>query len=286
MFKNLKLVLGICLIFGAWLLVITPSEAEKAPVFPGQIDYGKLTIYSDIQGSDIYVDAKFVGQDRAAISNIPEGKHYVRVVRNDVTIQSGLVDVKGGEETIIVAKPDVELSARMRKPNHVLIFGSMTSVGYNEVNPSGNFSLNYKPQYGVGTEVKFAIPVIDINLDLGFFLNYPSIITVGTGEAQMAISSPYICFGKDLFRSSSLKISAGGGFNYGIFNPGGGTQISIASRLGYIGYVEVFRAMAESQKLVVKGGYISYIGKSSTVAGPGDVTCSGYFLQVGMAYQL
>lgn len=268
------------------LFVISQSGAAKAPAFKEEVGYGKLTVYSDIQGSDIYVDAKFVGQDRATISNIPVGKHYVRVVKDDKTIQSGLVDVKEGEETIIVAKLEEELLSRIRKPNHVLLFGSMTAVGYGEVNPGGTFNLSYRPQYGVGTEVKFVVPVVDVNVDLGFFLNYPSVIISGTTEAQMAISSPYVCVGKDLFRSGPLKLSAGAGLNYGIFNPGGGTLISIASRMGYLGYVEAIRSFGESQKLALKAGYVSYSGKSSTTAGPGDVTCAGYFLLIGAAYQL
>ncbi|HVN67101.1 MAG TPA: hypothetical protein VMT55_01925, partial [Candidatus Sulfotelmatobacter sp.] len=108
----------------------------------------------------------------------------------------------------------------------------------------------------------------------------------GTAEAQMAISSPYICVGKDLYRAGPYKISAGGGFNYGIFNPGGRTLISIASQLGYQAYVELFRTLADNQKMVVKGGYVSYNGKSSIGTGTGDVTSAGYFLQLGMAYQL
>lgn len=263
-----------------------PCEADRAPAFQ-ETAYGKLTIYSDVLGADIYVDAKFVGQDRATISNIPEGKHYVRVVKGDKTIQSGLINVKEGEETIIVAKPtEEELLSRIRKPNHVLLFCSYTGAGYNEVNPSGTYNLTYRPQYGLGTEVKFVIPVVDVNLDLGFFLNYPSTIVSGTVEVQMAISSPYVCVGKDLFKGGHFKISAGAGLNYGIFNPGGGTLISIASRPGYMGYVEAIRSFMDSQKLVIKFGYVSYIGKSSTIAGAGDVTCSGYFLQAGAAYQL
>jgi hypothetical protein len=269
------------------LLLVSPCRAAKAPSFVDDGDYGKLTIFSDIPGADIYVDAKFVGQDRAAISNIPAGKHYVRVVKEENTIQSGLVDVKEGEETIIVAKPTGdELLSKSRKPNHVLLFGNMSSVGYYEVNPGGTYDYAYRPQWGVGTEIKFALPVVDINIDLGFFLNYPSAIVAGSGEAQMAISSPYICVGKDIAKAGPFKIGVGGGFNYGIFNAGGGTTISISSRLGYMAYIEAMRNLGASQKIAVKLGYLAYNGKSTTTAGAGDVSCNGYFLQVGIAYPL
>lgn len=251
---------------------------------PGQTAYGKLTIYSDIQETDIYVDAKFVGQDRATISNIPVGKHYVRVNKDDKTIQSGIVEVREGEETIIVAKPEEELLAKIRKPNHVLMFGGLTSVGYTETNPNGVFTLPYRAQYGVGTEVKFAIPMLDVNVDLGFTLNYPSIISSGTMEVQMAISSPYVCLGKDLLKIGPYKISAGAGFNYGIFNPGSGTRVGISSRLGYLAYLEGMRQMMDNQKMVVKAGYVSYSGGLTSITG--DVSSAGYFIQAGVAYQL
>lgn len=267
--------------------MISPGWAAKAQPFADDGEYGKLTIFSDLPGSDIYVDAKFVGQDRAAISNIPVGKHYVRVVKEENTIQSGLVDVKEGEETIIVAKPTGdELLSKTRKPNHVLMFGNMSSVGYYEVNPGGTYDYTYKPQYGVGTEIKFALPVVDLNIDLGFFLNYPSAIVTPSGEAQMAISSPYVCVGKDIVKAGPFKISAGAGFNYGIFNAGGGTTISIASRLGYMAYIEAMRNLGTSQKIAFKFGYLAYNGKSTTNVGAGDVSCNGYFLQVGVAYPL
>src|SRR3989338_206933 len=270
-----KLKLTLC-IFGCVLALSAAVRAETA--------YGKLTIYSDVLGSDIYVDAKFVGQDRATISNIPAGKHYVRVAKDEKNIQTGIVEVKEGEETIIVAKQtEEELLSKIRKPNHVLIFGSLTGANYLETTTATTFNLPYRVQYGLGTEIKFVLPVVDINLDLGFFLNYPSQIETPTGNAQMAISSPYIAAGKDIIRLGPTKISAGLGFNYGIFNPGGGTTISISSRLGYFGFVEMMRNLGDNnQKLTVKAGYVNYIGKSAA----GDVSCAGYFLQTGMAYQL
>lgn len=45
----------------------------KPPMEMEQTTYGRLTIYSDVMGVDIYADA--------TISNIPAGKHYVRVVK-------------------------------------------------------------------------------------------------------------------------------------------------------------------------------------------------------------
>ncbi|MBN2058741.1 MAG: PEGA domain-containing protein [Candidatus Saganbacteria bacterium] len=249
------------------------------------ITYGKLTVFSDVSGVDIYVDAKFVGQDRATISNIPTGKHYVRVAKGNETIKSGIVSVQEGEETIIVAKPsEEELLAQRRKPNSVFFYGSMTGVGYSEKLATGTVNLNYKPQYGFGAEVQFPVPVFNFRIDLGFNQNYPSVIsTSATQEANMAISTPYLNVSRNLFDLGGMKLNGGLGLNYGIFSPGYKTLITIASRLGYQAFIEANLGSGKSQAYMVRLGYVSFAGES---AGNRDVTSSGYYLQAGAAYQL
>jgi hypothetical protein len=260
----------------------------SAPAFAGATEYGKLTVYSDVPGSDIYVDAKFVGQDRATISNIPIGKHYVRVVKDDRDIKTGIVDVREGEETIIVAKPDENLLSKMRKPNRVALFGAITGAGYSfpaGIVP-GTTSFDLKPQYGIGAELKYPVPVIDVNIDLGFILGMPSTLHFYDSGAwydgQLSISSPYICLSKELLKRGSVRLSLGGGFNYALYTPGGGLQLSTEPRLGYTAYIEGTQSTDMGQQILVKLGYVSYAGK----VGVTDITSAGYFVQAGMAYQL
>ncbi|MFA5113393.1 MAG: PEGA domain-containing protein [Candidatus Margulisiibacteriota bacterium] len=281
--KNLFAVVLLCCFVGlAW--------GANAPAFQGAVEYGKLTVYSDVAGADIYVDAKFVGQDRATISNIPVGKHYVRVVKDDKEIQTGIVEVKEGQETIIVAKQSEELLSKTRKPTQVALLGSFSAVGY-KFSPAvgGLSSFDYKPQFGLGAELKYPIPVIDVNIDLGFVLNMPSTLRFydlsgGTWEeGQVSLSSPYICLSKEVLKSGPFRINCGGGFNYALYTPGGGVQLSIEPRLGYQFYVEGARPIDQGQKMLVKAGYASYAGKA---AGVTDITSAGYYLQAGLAYQL
>jgi hypothetical protein len=286
------------IILALWLALSGIAAAQfNPPAALEQGGYGRLTVFSDIQGSDIYVDAKYVGQDRATISNIPSGKHYVRVVKGTDTIQSGIVNVRDGEETIIVAKPAGDrLLESMRKPNYVLLFGSMTSVSYN-VSPSVTIggrsfsSLEHRPQFGLGTEVKFAVPYVDVYVDLGFFINYPSVILIPSpegssyvyNEGQLAVSSPYLCVSKEIFKFPVFRLSAGGGLNYALYTPGSDTQVGVNSRLGYMAYLEFARLMENNQRLVLKTGYVNYAGKAGASS---DISSPGYFIQGGMAYQL
>jgi len=267
------------------LLLAGMSAAQYAAPAGGQQTYGKLTVYSDVMGADIYVDAKFVGQDRATISNIPTGKHYVRVVKGGETIQSGIVEVKEGEETIIVAKSKEEsLLEHVRKPNHVLFFMGLTDLEYREDIPTQTVQYSYKPQYGFGAEVQFNVPVFDFRIDLGFHQNYPSGISItATQEAQMAVSTPYLNVSRSLFRTESIKFNGGVGINYGIFSPGYKTLITIASRLGYQAFLEGALYSGQDQYYLVRAGIVNFAGES---AYPGSVNCGGYYVLGGVAYQL
>lgn len=250
-----------------------------------QVAYGKLTVYSDILGSDVYVDAKFVGQDRATITNIPTGKHYVRVTKGEEEIQSGIVSVKEGEETIVVAKKDnKKLEEKSQKLNHVLFYGSWNDLAYKETIASGTIDWDNKPQYGFGAEIQFNLPVLDIRLDLGFNQNYPSGLQISPSqEAQMAVSTPYMNISKNIFKTNAFKINGGVGVNYGIFSPGYQTLITIESRIGYQYFLEAVRAGGVNQTFTLRAGYANYNGRS---AYPGDVAISGVYLLGGVGYQL
>lgn len=274
-----------CLWVAGFCVLLSMHGLAEKPAMAGEDgSFGKLTIYSEVPNADIYVDAKYLGQDHVTLSSIPAGKHYLRVIKDGWTFQSGVVEVANGEETIIVAKPiEQELQSKKRKPNYVFLFGGLTAVGYNVTAPSVNINFPYQPQAGVGTEIKFALPLVDFNVDLGFSLNYPSAVSTGTTEAQLAISSPYVCVSKDIINNGNLKFGAGVGLNYGIFNPGGGTSVSVASRLGYQLFLEGMKNIGDNQKFAVRIGYVNYSGRT---AGGGNVSSAGYGLQTGIAYQL
>jgi len=178
----------------------------------------------------------------------------------------------------------------MRKPNQVALLGSYTAVGYGLSQAvSGFSSFDYRPQLGIGAELKYPVPVIDVNIDLGFVLNLPSIlrfydVTSATwNDGKVSLSSPYICLSKELIKSGPLRISLGGGFNYALYTPGGSVQLSIEPRLGYQFYAEGMRTIDQGQKMLIKLGYASYAGKA---AGVTDITSAGYYIQAGLVYQL
>lgn len=269
-----------------FLFLVFACEAAKAPALKEDIAYGKLTVYSDIQGSDIFVDAKFVGQDRATISNIPVGKHYVRVVKEDRTIQSGLVDVKEGEETIIVAKPaEEELLSRFRKPNLIHVYMSYSSLNHTG-NKAGSAEVSgeLSPFYGVNFEGVFPVPLLDFDVILGFRYNLPAPIKAGGVKlTDMTISGPYGNVSKKivdrLLGNRNLSFGIGGGINYSFYS---GELISITGSLGYQLFAEV-SLRGENQLTIFRAGYLVNTGKGSNQY---NFTNSGYFVSGGIAYPL
>jgi len=268
------------------LVLMLPCKAEENAPF-SMSSFGKLTVYSDVLGADIYVDAKFVGQDRAMISNIPVGKHYVRVVKDEKTIQSGIVEVKEGEETIIVAKPsEEELVSRTKRNTYVYLFGSLTSVDFISTMGAAKMSAAFRPMYGLGGEVHIAIPAADLIAEVGFIQHFPALGEISGQSFSMAISSSNLNIVKEVAKLSNVKIRAGVGINYSLYSSGAGTGtgVGIASRIGYQAVAEAYRQIDINQLWLFRLGYVIYNGQNTLVAS--DISNTGYSMQFGMAYQL
>ena len=268
------------------LMSVISYAAAKTPAYNEDTAFGRLSVYSDVPGADIYVDAKFVGQDRATVSNLPAGKHYVRVVKNEKSIQSGIVDVREGEETIIVAKPtEEELLSQFRKPNLIHLYASYSGVNYiGRKSGTAEVSGDMAPFYGLNVEGIFPIPVFDINLLLGFRYNLPATLSAaGAKVTDLTISGPYLDVSKKMlervFGNRNLSLGLGGGFNYSFYS---GQGLSITGQLGYGFYGELALAQ-ENQTLNFRGGYLFNTGNGSN----GFVfTNSGIFFSGGVAYKL
>ncbi|OGB88167.1 hypothetical protein A3J44_05200 [candidate division WOR-1 bacterium RIFCSPHIGHO2_02_FULL_45_12] len=256
--------------------------------------FGKLSVYSDVPDTDIYVDARYIGRDRASMSNISVGKHYVRVVKGEKSLLSGIVDVKEGEETVVVAKVEADsLEESRRKSNYVFFYGGITSVGFNLSRPdlaNGVSSFPYSSQYGIGMELQQTIPNMDVNFDAGFSLNLPSKMTFMSSEeagwlwrqGYVAIAAPYVSLSKEIASLSLFKINFGAGLNYAIYIPGGGVAISLEPRLGYMVFLEGVRRFENERKFIIRTGFLNYAGAVSVQ----NVSSPGFYLQSGMAYEL
>lgn len=271
---------GLLSIIGLTLILALPSLAAKPATSESEVDYGKLSIRSEIPGSDIYVNAKYLGQDKAFLSALPVGKHYLRVIKDGWTYQSGLVEVKGGEETTIIAKPtDDKLVANYKKQNMVHIYLSGSKLSHFGVKTGSEDAIaDIAPFLGVNLEVIF--PFWEIDTSLGFRYNVPAAMSIGgTKITELTISGPYANVSKKIIPFKYSNLSIGGGVNYSFYS---GNYISISGITGYQAYLEL-ASKEETQSTILRGGYLVNYGRGSNQY---NFSNAGFFLTAGVAYRL
>lgn len=69
-----------------------------------QEKYGTLKVFTEIKGSQIYIDDKWAGQDSVVIEYIAVGTHYVRVQESGNVYFSKLVEIKPNEVNTVLVK--------------------------------------------------------------------------------------------------------------------------------------------------------------------------------------
>ena len=78
------------------LLTPGPAYAES--------NAGTIKIFSEVKGIEIFLDEKSQGQDMAVLSNVEMGSHYIKAVKEGVTIFSDLVNVTANATTTVLIK--------------------------------------------------------------------------------------------------------------------------------------------------------------------------------------
>jgi len=94
----LKYISGIVLVSFIFTCMMNPS-----PVL-AQTNTGTIKIFSEVKGIEIFLDEKSQGQDMAVLKNVEMGSHYIKAVKNGVTIFSELVNVNANATTTVLIK--------------------------------------------------------------------------------------------------------------------------------------------------------------------------------------
>ncbi len=74
---------------------------------------GTLNIFSELAGCSIYLDELFQGIDVKTIPNVPIGDHYLKVMRDGISIFGELVTIKEGQVTTVLVKNDGQVSEKI-----------------------------------------------------------------------------------------------------------------------------------------------------------------------------
>jgi hypothetical protein len=127
------------------LLWSGPSYAEG--------NTGTIKIFSEVKGIEIFLDEKPQGSDMAVLDNIEMGSHYIKAVKDGVTIFSELVNVVANGTTTVLIKDTGQVKAKIlsgkyneqqeykSKKLDILLSKNVQTVG------SGYTSSTYFPGY-------------------------------------------------------------------------------------------------------------------------------------------
>lgn len=74
---------------------------------------GTIKVFSEIAGTEVYLDDVLKGTDISLIESVEAGSHYLKVTKDKIILYSELVLVKAGEETIVLIKDTPEIQEKI-----------------------------------------------------------------------------------------------------------------------------------------------------------------------------
>jgi hypothetical protein len=92
--------------------VVEKPEENKNPT-QNQSKTGTLKIFSELTGISVFLDENKQGDDIRQISNVPVGSHYLKVLKDGVSIFGELVNVTENNVTSILVKNDGQVAEKI-----------------------------------------------------------------------------------------------------------------------------------------------------------------------------
>lgn len=93
---------------------LTDKAVEKpATVTAGASGTGTINIFSEFTGIVVYLNENRQGEDIKQINGVPAGNHYLKVLKDGVSIFAELVTVKEGQTTTVLVKNDGQVAEKI-----------------------------------------------------------------------------------------------------------------------------------------------------------------------------
>jgi len=88
---------------------------------------GTINIFSEVKGIEVYIDEEFKGKDIKEIANVQKGTHYLKILKDTVTIYEQIALVEENSVTTIVLKdtPDIAKKLLVNKKNEIAQYDSL-----------------------------------------------------------------------------------------------------------------------------------------------------------------
>jgi len=74
---------------------------------------GTLNIFSEFTGVTVYLDDTRQGDDVKLINSIPAGNHYLKIIKDDVSIFGELIAINQGQTTTVLVKNDGQVAEKI-----------------------------------------------------------------------------------------------------------------------------------------------------------------------------
>ncbi|MDX9730070.1 MAG: PEGA domain-containing protein [Bacteroidales bacterium] len=74
---------------------------------------GTLNIFSEFSGTTIFIDEKRMGDDVKIVNSIPAGNHYLKVMKDGVSIFGELIAINPGQTTTVLVKNDGQVAEKI-----------------------------------------------------------------------------------------------------------------------------------------------------------------------------
>jgi hypothetical protein len=94
------------------VLPVVQKPAEANPV-QSTGKTGTLNIFSELTGINVYLDENKQGDDIKQINAVPAGSHYLKVMKDGVSIFGELITINEGQTTTVLVKNDGQVAEKI-----------------------------------------------------------------------------------------------------------------------------------------------------------------------------
>ncbi len=97
---------------GAAAQPATATAAQPSPATSAK-GTGTLNIFSEFTGTSVYLNENKQGDDIKVINSVPAGNHYLKIMKEGVSIFGELVTVNAGQTTTVLVKNDGQAAEKI-----------------------------------------------------------------------------------------------------------------------------------------------------------------------------
>lgn len=133
------------------------------------VSRGTLKIFSELPGTEVYLDERLMGSDIQQIDSIPTGTHYLKVLVDDVNVYGELIEIKANEVTTVLIKNTGQVSQKIldsKTPERQEYQNGkldiiLTSSSFTQTKGYSNLFPGYYSYWGVSQSVSSTTQVSD-----------------------------------------------------------------------------------------------------------------------------